>query len=251
MSYDIKETIHTLAGRGCSSPAKPGPFPRGLGRGWGLRGMCDNSRETAFAVCPTPASRVTGICLESLGVCLQALSAKVAVEALKGTYGTGSWDFINLTEWADGHFGGLLTNSCVFSKPMCGQSWLESCCRKNQGVISQGTSWPLPASNLSCYSNRPKKNPKGVCDRIGLRPFTTEASVLSLRLCTSRGGRQGTCPRPQRSRASQGPLRPPTGSSGETHRSPEVTFKVTPRADGLHEETVSARTRWSLVVLPH
>lgn len=158
-------------------------------------GMCDNSRETAFAVRPTPASRVTGICFESLGVCLEALSAKVAVEALKGTYGTGSWDFVNLTEWADGHFGGLLTNSCVFSKPMCGQSWLESCCRKNQGVISQGTSWPLPASNLSCYSNRPKKNPKGVCDPIGLHPFTTEASVLSLRLCTSRGGRQGTCPR--------------------------------------------------------
>lgn len=97
--------------------------------------MCNNGLEAAFAVCPTPASRVTGICFESLGVCLEALSAKVADKTLKGIYGTGSWDFINLTEWADGPFWGLLTNSCVFSKhPMCGQRWLESCCHKNQRV---------------------------------------------------------------------------------------------------------------------
>lgn len=69
---------------------------------------------------------------------------------------------------------------------MRGQSRLESCCHKVQGVISQGTSWPLPASNFSCYSNEPEKNPKGVCDRICLRPLTRDTSALSPRLCASR-----------------------------------------------------------------
>lgn len=57
-----------------------------------------------------PEGSSSAQCRESLRVCLEALSAKVAVEALKGTYGTGSWDVINLTEWADGHLGGLLTS---------------------------------------------------------------------------------------------------------------------------------------------
>lgn len=105
---------------------------------------------------------------------------------------------------------------------MRGQSRLESCCHKVQGVISQGTSWPLPASNFSCYSNEPEKNPKGVCDRIRLRPLTRDTSALSPRLCASRGRTRGTCPLLRRSRSSRdscGHRRGHQGKATEARRS--------------------------------